>query len=321
MADNLSRPLPDEPLLFSAAGVSNNNDEQAALRFQQGPFFNTLNRDVRLVIYDHLYVWLPPLIHKFCFDTPVEDDCRGMVLSCKLANIELSQAAARHLKKFFDGFVVDFEKQQGVPIKLASTIPIYDGWHALKTVTLSLDISFFAEALAKYEIDGENHGFDSDLGADYGWSRPITPWRELLQWPFQKVTVLIADSAQARISSEEEQLIKHRKIRMILRGTLRELCESICGNSMAYQLEMDRDAFYWEKHPPRFHINKYEKYDPTPKRKWYSSAEESRFARVQHTRMNNGGRQMAEYLILRPNQPMAEHPHQASLLCMELSSP
>ena len=49
---------------------------------QNGPFFTKLNHDVRLIIYDYLYMCLPPLAHKQeRYDKP------GMILSCKQANL------------------------------------------------------------------------------------------------------------------------------------------------------------------------------------------------------------------------------------------
>lgn len=52
---------------------------------QDAIFFTLFNRDVRMSIYDFLYEWLPPLPYKKCWQK--EDDCRGMVLACKQANL------------------------------------------------------------------------------------------------------------------------------------------------------------------------------------------------------------------------------------------
>ena len=52
---------------------------------QDAMFFTLLNRDVRMSIYDFLYGWLPPLPYKKRWQK--EDDCRGMVLACKQANL------------------------------------------------------------------------------------------------------------------------------------------------------------------------------------------------------------------------------------------
>ena len=52
---------------------------------QNAMFFTLLNRDVRMSIYDFLYEWLPPLPYKKRWQK--EDDCRGMVLACKQANL------------------------------------------------------------------------------------------------------------------------------------------------------------------------------------------------------------------------------------------
>jgi len=52
---------------------------------QDAMFFTLLNRDVRMSIYDFLYEWLPPLPYKKRWQK--EDDCRGMVLACKQANL------------------------------------------------------------------------------------------------------------------------------------------------------------------------------------------------------------------------------------------
>jgi hypothetical protein len=52
---------------------------------QESMFFTLLNRDVRMSIYDFLYESLPPLPYKKRWSA--EDDCRGMVLACKQANL------------------------------------------------------------------------------------------------------------------------------------------------------------------------------------------------------------------------------------------
>jgi len=51
---------------------------------QTSPFFTQLNYDVRLIVYDHLYEHLPPLAYKKWSEP--EDNCRGMIISCKQAN-------------------------------------------------------------------------------------------------------------------------------------------------------------------------------------------------------------------------------------------
>ena len=56
-----------------------------SLVVQDAMFFTLLNRDVRMSIYDFLYGWLPPLPYKKRWQK--EDDCRGMVLACKQANL------------------------------------------------------------------------------------------------------------------------------------------------------------------------------------------------------------------------------------------
>jgi hypothetical protein len=131
---------------------------------QNSMFFTMLNLNVRMTIDDFLYEWLPSLPYRKRWGR--EDDCRGMVLSWKQANgvcthiggdpmsvvnvsQELSEAAARHLKLLLDQFSVSFEKHHEHPIKLYGSVLLHQGWQALRSVTLSLDIGFFDEALAK----------------------------------------------------------------------------------------------------------------------------------------------------------------------------
>jgi len=52
---------------------------------QDAMFFSLLNRDVRMSIYDFLYGWLPPLPYRKRWQK--EEDCRGMMLACKQANL------------------------------------------------------------------------------------------------------------------------------------------------------------------------------------------------------------------------------------------
>ncbi|KAF2105347.1 hypothetical protein BDV96DRAFT_638894 [Lophiotrema nucula] len=117
---------------------------------QRGAFFALLNRDVRNVIYDHLYMHLPPL-HL------ASDDCRGLVLACKQAKEEVETAAGRHFSLFMNDFIEDYNtprQQSGYTIQLNSSLSIHDGFQALRNVTISvclkqLDAGNFMPLLSK----------------------------------------------------------------------------------------------------------------------------------------------------------------------------
>ncbi|KAI4709365.1 hypothetical protein J4E89_006114 [Alternaria sp. Ai002NY15] len=269
---------------------------------QDAMFFTLLNRDVRMSIYDFLYGWLPPLPYKKRWHK--EDDCRGMALACKQGNLELSEAAARHLKMFFDEFSNDFEKECGHPISLYGSIPLHQGWKALQSVTFTLDISFFDEALAELamipeaEKDNwrrEEASEDLKLHAGTGWRGEILQWRALLLHPFDKVTLLITDASKDVDDLTSTHIEKYLSVIAMLRDSLNTMGEN-CGHDwLMFQNSLDWDAICKEEHeaPDRF-FNKYDEYDSTPKRKWYKTAELFRFARVQHERLNDRG--MRKYI-------------------------
>ncbi|KAF2110295.1 hypothetical protein BDV96DRAFT_667274 [Lophiotrema nucula] len=152
---------------------------------QQGDFFNKLSRDVRLVIYDHLYPYLPPLLH---FNKSV--DCRGMILSCKQAHQEMVEAAGRHLITFFANFAAEFQKKHDVSISLHKSIPLYQGFAALRDVTLSVPWSCF-----KFQIDSDR--------------RPAVyfledKWGSIIHRHFDKLTLYVhGDNAPPHTTEEE----------------------------------------------------------------------------------------------------------------------
>ncbi|KAI4938593.1 hypothetical protein J4E85_001034 [Alternaria conjuncta] len=217
---------------------------------------------------------------------------------------ELSEAAARHLKMFFDEFTNDFEQECGHPISLHGSIPLHQGWQALRTVTLTLDISFFNEALAEIamipeaEKDNwrrEEASEDLKLHAGTGWRDEISEWRALLFHPFEKVTLLITDASKDVNDLTSTHIEKYRSVVGMLRDSLDTMGEN-CGHDwLMFQNSLDWDAICEEEHeaPDRF-FNKYDEYDSTPKRKWYKTAELFRFARVQHERLNDRG--MRKYI-------------------------
>ncbi|KAI4908373.1 hypothetical protein J4E90_008998 [Alternaria incomplexa] len=276
---------------------------------QDAMFFTLLNRDVRMSIYDFLYGWLSPLPYKKRWQK--EDDCRGMVLACKQANLELSEAAARHLKVFFDEFSGDFEQECRHPISLHGSVPLHQGWKALHSVTFTLDISFFDEALAELamipeaEKDNWRHEEASEelkLHAGTGWRGEISQWRALLLHPFDKVTLLITNASDNSKKGTDTQIEKYRSVVGMLRDSLNTMGEN-CGHDwLMFQNSLDWDAICETEYgdPPARFFNKYDEFDDTPKRKWYKTAELFRFAQVQHERLSNrGSRKYVEKQALR----------------------
>ncbi|KAI4951788.1 hypothetical protein J4E86_007204 [Alternaria arbusti] len=277
---------------------------------QDAMFFSLLNRDVRMSIYDFLYGWLPPLPYRKRWQK--EEDCRGMMLACKQANLELSEAAARHLKVFFDEFSNDFEQECGHPISLYGNIPLHQGWKALQSVTFTLDISFFDEALAELamipeaEKDNWRHGEVAQkltLNASEDWdSHKISEWRALLLHPFDKVTLLITDASKDVDDLTSTHIEKYLSVIGMLRDSLDGMGEN-CGHDwLMFQNSLDWDAICETEYgdPPARFFNKYDEFDDTPKRKWYKTAELFRFARVQHERLSNrGSRKYVEKQALR----------------------
>ncbi|KAI4909859.1 uncharacterized protein J4E92_010475 [Alternaria infectoria] len=251
---------------------------------QDAMFFTLLNRDVRMSIYDFLYGWLPPLRYK---NPRTPGIGPGMLLACKQANLELSEAAARHLKKHLDRFSQRFEKYHGHAIKLFGSIPLYQGWEALRTISLTLDIDYFTEALAEIamipeaEKDNWRRGEvleKLELHVDTERNGKIPQWRALLLHPFDKVTLLITDASRDKDSDKTAQLEKYSHVVDILRDSLTDM-----GDQIAYDWLMFQDALDWDAI-----CEQEDEYLPAPEREWYKTAELFRFARVQYKRLSDG---------------------------------
>lgn len=202
---------------------------------------------------------------------------------------------------FFDKFSNDFEKESGYPISLYGSIPLHQGWKALRSVTFTLDISFFDEALTEIAMipeDEKDNWRRQEVGqqklmldASEGWGRKISEWRALFFHPFDKVTLLTTNASEDADDGTGSQTEKYRSVVDILRDSLDAMGEG-CGHDwLMFQNALDWDAICEEEYgdPPARFFNKYDEYDSTPKRKWYKTAELFRFARVQHVRLGDGG--------------------------------
>ena len=161
-------------------------------------------------------------------------------------------------------------------------------------MTISLDVGFFAEALAEHDPE-DNNPFHSNLLSASAYLHRDIQWRRLLNRPFEKVTLLIIDCNRKEGTSNSEQLPNIDKLPSLLRSTLEEMGENIGSNWLSYQTALDFNFICQQEEPPRHHFDKYGEYDPTPKRKWYKSAEAFRVARVQYDRLSTkGGRREVE---------------------------
>jgi hypothetical protein len=222
----------------------------------------------------------------------------GDPVSVAVISQELSEAAARHLKLFLDQLSVSFEKHHEQTIKLYDSIPLHQGWQALRSVTLSFDIGFFNEALAKLAnlpAEGDDHdrhrardNLQLDADQNGGWSnKGVSPWRLLLHHPFDKVTILISDDSRNNSTDTDARAEKYRNVVSILRESLGDMMENIGSDWLTFQHALDWNVLGEEEYPRDRCFNKYGEYNPTPKRKWYKSAELFRFARVQHERLSH----------------------------------
>jgi hypothetical protein len=201
---------------------------------------------------------------------------------------------------FLDQFSVSFEKHHEHPIKLYGSIPLHQGWQALRSVILSLNLGFFNEALAKLaNLSGERDDWgrratceNLQLDADQngGWSNKVSPWRLLLHHPLDKVTMLISYASQNASADTDSQAEKYRNVVSILRESLEDMANNIGSDWLSFQHALDWNVLNEEEYPRDRCFKKYGEYDPTPKRKWYKSAEVFRFARVQHERLSDRGR-------------------------------
>ncbi|KAJ4290406.1 hypothetical protein N0V90_010622 [Kalmusia sp. IMI 367209] len=165
-------------------------------------FFTKLNYDVRWAIYDHLYEWLPPLAYQRHGNGFAVEDCHGLVLSCKQANKEMSEAAARHLKIYLDVFMDDFKTNLEIDdnevILFPGTMPLYNGWGALRSITLSIDLVFeyYLDGGGGQEEEYEEAEEDEEVGEeeDELVSKLKLVFYAFFLRPFDKVTVLFTDS-------------------------------------------------------------------------------------------------------------------------------
>jgi hypothetical protein len=181
------------------------------------------------------------------------------------------------LKLFFDQFSENFEKQQSHPIKLYSSMPFHQGWEALRSVTLSLDVGFSSGALTdiaklqgenKYRRSRQNARDKLQLNADSDDSCDISQWRALLHHPFDKVTLLISDASQDGDTDAIAQNEKYRTVVNLLRESLEDMANNSGYDWLSFQHMLDWNVFCQE----------HDEYDPKPKRQWYRSAELFRFA-------------------------------------------
>lgn len=199
----------------------------------QSAFFTELNYDVRCVIYDYLYLSLPPLARKWHANgVPQEDCCRGLVLSCRLANKvcfpslrtnatrpntwiqEVMVAAGRHLKTYLSEFQEDFKQYYGKPINLYSELKLHTGWEAMRCVTLSIAVKHLPSR--KDHSPGFQYRLDIDVDIRFFWG----PFRKLLEQPFDKVTLLFICPEAGNAPPEEEVLNSLWHHLMEMHGTI-----------------------------------------------------------------------------------------------------
>jgi hypothetical protein len=227
----------------------------------QGPFFNKLNFDIRRIIYDYLYGGLPPV----SLGTE-ESSCMGLVLSCKQAHVELSEAASRHLILFIQEFSTRFRLKYDANITLYKPIPVCGGFSALRNITLSLPFSIF----------------------NFGNSRTLPPtpisfraWEDfwklhLLRRPFDKVTFIVQDGDRPWHDTQTER----NAIADAFRAQLEVITWYICDDWHAYQKNLDSALLNKEKYgdgayPDSKHC------DRGPERRHFRTAEQYRIAQVQ----------------------------------------
>ncbi|KAL1604966.1 hypothetical protein SLS60_004507 [Paraconiothyrium brasiliense] len=212
---NITSPHKKRTRTFKKAQQADNDVDASQ---PASPFFNKLNLDVRMIVYEYLNGRLPPLASKF-----VQRDCRGLVLSCKRANLELSEAAARHLKLWMKDFTNDLEERHERPVTLYKPIPLHDGWQAIRSIVLKIDVRFrYNEEVPCYLEDGchtrvselhyhrgfysWHYGLDIDLYEDA--SNGIAPKEilRILRKPFDKVTILFTCPSQNALDPEGTQI-------------------------------------------------------------------------------------------------------------------
>jgi hypothetical protein len=127
-------------------------------------------------------------------------------------------------------------------------------------VTLLLDIGFFTEALTKLaNLPGESDNWDRhvvrdnlQLDADQngGWSKKgVSPWRLLLHYPFDKVTIPISDDSQNDSTDTDAQAEKSRNVVSILRESLGDMANNIGSDWLSFQHALDWKILGQEEYP------------------------------------------------------------------------
>jgi hypothetical protein len=191
---------------------------------------------------------------------------------------ELQGAAARHLTIFLDQFTVDFEKQHAFSIKLSNNIPFGQGWQALRSITLSLDMDYFTDFFARYKSKNDRYQGQlthSTLDASRGYYNHLPPpVYKFLRHRFDKVTLLVTDALVDAVSVDEDRLQKYQDMATTLRDSLDTMTEEIGNDWLGYQSSLDLACF-----------DDYEQLQPL-KRLPQHTAEIWRFQCVQYKRIN-----------------------------------
>jgi hypothetical protein len=66
---------------------------------------------------------------------------------------QVSQAAARRLKLFFENYTTKFEQGTNHAIKLHNPVALQNGWKTLQPIILLVEIGYLAKNLADYDSD------------------------------------------------------------------------------------------------------------------------------------------------------------------------
>ncbi len=188
------------------------------------------------------------------------------------------------MKLFFDRFVIDFEKDHKYSIALNNSIPLHQGWGALRNVTLVVDLN----AIHRVHSESNSSRFEEfraegDL-MHYGEAK----WRTLLSHPFDKVTLLVTsnDPASHNPIPYEQERSSYSAGTKYLRITLSHIVYNIGEDWTYYQNALDHELLHKHSHTPDSYTDEPNTILPMPNRCDHYTKESFRLALVQHERLS-----------------------------------
>ena len=234
------------------------------------------------------------------------------------------------MKLFFDQFISVETEQRAPLVRLHGGLPSYQSWEALRSVTLSLDISHIVERdeEGQLRLVDESTALDADR-AYHG--NPTTQWRLLLERPFDKITLLVTDASNGEGKLTDNEIGNYELAVETLREYLIFMGDNIGEEWDEFQTCLDMEELpkvVPQEHSPgyRYYDKSYEcpccgwyeddTYNP-PDRKDFATEKLYRFARVQYERLRDKDyrTRVEAYACVRGNASLTTRRIQTKTIC------